>query len=46
MALEFPTVLSIIAGGSGALHKVTRFVAASPNTVPLKDMHLLAPIRE
>jgi len=44
IAAEFPTVRSIIAGGSGALHKVTRFVTASPNTVPLKDMRLLAPI--
>jgi 2-keto-4-pentenoate hydratase/2-oxohepta-3-ene-1,7-dioic acid hydratase in catechol pathway len=44
MAGEFPTVLSIIAGGSGALHKVTRFVAAAPSTVPLKGMRLLAPV--
>jgi 2-keto-4-pentenoate hydratase/2-oxohepta-3-ene-1,7-dioic acid hydratase in catechol pathway len=44
MAVEFPTVRSIVAGGSGALHKVTRFVAASPSTVPLKGMRLLAPV--
>jgi 2-keto-4-pentenoate hydratase/2-oxohepta-3-ene-1,7-dioic acid hydratase in catechol pathway len=44
MAVEFPTVRSIIAGGSGALHKVTRFVAASASTVPLKEMRLLAPV--
>jgi 2-keto-4-pentenoate hydratase/2-oxohepta-3-ene-1,7-dioic acid hydratase in catechol pathway len=44
MAVEFPTVRSIIEGGAGTLHKLTRFVAASPNTVPLKDMRLLAPV--
>jgi 2-keto-4-pentenoate hydratase/2-oxohepta-3-ene-1,7-dioic acid hydratase in catechol pathway len=44
MSVEFPTVRSIIAGGSGALHKVTRFVAASATTVRLKEMRLLAPV--
>jgi len=38
MAVEFPTVRSIIDGGSGALHQVTRFVAESPHTVPMESM--------
>jgi 2-keto-4-pentenoate hydratase/2-oxohepta-3-ene-1,7-dioic acid hydratase in catechol pathway len=44
IAVEFPTVLSVIEGGSGALHEVRRFVAVSPPTVSLKGLRLLAPI--
>lgn len=43
-AVEFPTVRSIIEGGAGALQKLRGFVAASPDTVLLKDVRLLAPI--
>jgi 2-keto-4-pentenoate hydratase/2-oxohepta-3-ene-1,7-dioic acid hydratase in catechol pathway len=44
MAVEFPTVLSIIKGGPGALEKLRGFMAASRDTVLLKDVRLLAPI--
>ena len=41
---EFPTMLSIIDGGTRALDRVRTLVAASREVVPLSSVRLLAPI--
>ena len=44
IALDYPTMLSIIAGGDGALARVREVVAMREHTVPLAGVRLLAPL--
>lgn len=43
---KYPTMLSIVAGGAGALEQVRACVTARAATVPLADVQLLAPIEQ
>src|SRR5882757_2015062 len=44
VGMVYPSMLSIIEGGAGALHEISRFVSTSAAGVALKDVRLLAPI--
>lgn len=44
IAAEYPTMLSIIAGGDKALDAVRAALKADPKTVGLKDVKLIAPV--
>lgn len=44
LASEYPTMLSIVAGGNAALDKVRAALAAMPQRIPLDSVKLLAPI--
>ena len=43
---EYPTMLSIVAGGNAALSRVKTLVEASTGTVALSEVRLLAPIEQ
>ncbi|MBN8849721.1 MAG: 5-carboxymethyl-2-hydroxymuconate isomerase [Sphingomonas sp. 67-36] len=44
LAGDYPTMLSLIAGGEGALAQVRSFVDTAPVHASLSDVHLLAPV--
>jgi 2-keto-4-pentenoate hydratase/2-oxohepta-3-ene-1,7-dioic acid hydratase in catechol pathway len=44
LAAEYPTMLSIVAGGDAALAKVAALIEAATETTPLAEVRLLAPI--
>ena len=44
LAQEYPTMLSIIAAGDGALARIAEFVAAATDSAALASVRLLAPI--
>jgi 2-keto-4-pentenoate hydratase/2-oxohepta-3-ene-1,7-dioic acid hydratase in catechol pathway len=46
LAADYPTMLSIIAGGDAALSRVRDALAARADTVPLAEARLLAPIEQ